>query len=229
MAKCPSYIPGKPGIALYQLKRRIEMTTRQWTFTGILSMIAVVWTLLILSFHKWDATWFGISMWIFGIPIVLALFGAFEWMYQYFFSGETTTTICALLLAFTLFSALAGVAFTEPQTNPEYGSGYPQNQSSQNQYDYRYSRAGGLYYYYYPLYFGGSSSSSSSTTTSSSSSSNKGMAYLVLCIGLFVLLIASAVIPHFWVIATLFGLLVWARLTWREMTIERKRGSWVTY
>lgn len=197
---------------------------------GLLAMVGA-WLAAVTVFGEWGADWWHISIWLWGLALIAVVsvgLWAFGWL-----RFPVANWMLWVLVIYFLLSAGAGAYFTEAATN----GGIPRSATAQEHTDqkyddnYRYSRAGGFYYYYI---YSGSYAPSESSGSSTTSCSGKSCGGLALVIVLLVLLLASALIPHFWVIATLCGIVLWLLAFRREMlapsearVLERQSGAWV--
>jgi hypothetical protein len=125
-----------------------------------------------------------------------------------------------IVIAGFVLSLLLGIYFTESKTT----------MSRSQEYEYSSSRTGNVFYNYYPIFGNSGTSSGSSSTTSIDIDDGGGeaVAYLVLIIIALALILGSAIIPHFWIVACavsigLMGLLTYHELSLNEDEEERYR------
>lgn len=166
--------------------------------------MAGAWLAAVSYFGEWLADWWHISIWLFGAALIAAVcvillklgwlrYPAANWMLW-------------LIVIYFVLSMGLGAYFTEAATN----GGIPRTVLAQEhpgqRYDdnYRYSRSGYFYYNYW--YVGSRTPTASSGSSVSCTGKSCGGAALVIV--LVILLLASALIPHFWVIAALAGIVL---------------------
>lgn len=202
-------------------------------FCGLLAgaMLAAL-IVLVVKFQKIDAMWGPVSVVLIGIivaALVAFVLTRFEW-YQEPYDSARTLLLGVLVVGFIL-TAFLGVYFTEPI---ESGGTLTQSQvdsRGRQAYDYGASRTGHWYF----LNFGGGTSSSSSSSSGSSSSKidlddgGEALAYLFIILLVVALVIASAIVPHFWIVALLTITVLMAMVAWRETkvgTVRHRHYTW---
>lgn len=165
----------------------------------------------VFNYHMATAQWWGVSIWIFAVPIVALVLGG-AWFFDVFdMSEETPKWLVLLLGVFLVVSVCEGIFISEPTIQAQ------QNHTAQT----ASSSQGGYHedtFFFYSWWDSGSSSSSSSHSSSSSSSKGSGYVYLVLIVIALVLL--SAIVPNFWIIALLCGLVLLWSFTYKEFKRE---------
>jgi len=217
--------------------------SKKWLLIVISLTLSVLWLSLIVQHQKISAFWGPFSVML--VSIVLALgAGIIFLLVPWFHNQETVPAKFILLCAIVFFvSAYGGIYMTEPEnseTNVSLaGAEIPETGSSEY-YQERYarSRAGGTFYYWF--YSGGSYSSSSGSASSLSSfdmpscsgKACQGYAMLLLLLCALLVIIASFVLPHFWVAGSLIFLCFLWMLALREFALvedysyyPRKRKS----
>ena len=190
--------------------------------TLIATIIFVAYT---SHYDEWGSTWGPFSVILIAaiLSSVLFLFVRLtEWWTDH--DWHTPNKVLIIPVVGLIICMGLGIYMTEPI---EYGglSAYQQeNQQSPQTYDFSRTRIYPTYFYY----FGSSSSSSSSATLGSSSvhvptCSGKGCSgYLVLLLIalVIILIIGSAIIPHFWILAGIILLTIMVITTIRELRVQ---------
>lgn len=189
-------------------------------FLTLTGLTLVSWLYLVWEFHKWDAKWGSIHI---GIPtlVVAALIGG--WIYRRdWYQDQTNPTgwkfMIIPLIGFLLAASL-GIYYTEPI---EHGGVITRNgnsaasdtnaqsvsqRSSDHRYDYSRSRASDVYLF----------SSLFDLGELAEGAGDSDEFCLVFLIGLVILLIiGSAVVPHFWALSTFVLLVIMAMMAYRE-------------
>lgn len=196
-------------------------------YPGLIAFLVLTWLLLMTEYHKWGAEWWGVNILIYSVVIVPLIVWGLSRMYWFQSRYRETSWKMFMIpaVAFVL-CALLGIYFTEPI---EVGGEMTRadRNSADYDYDYGHSRSGGFYYYY----FGGSSSASSNSSSSDwdfdSDMDGEGMAYLILILLVILIILASAFVPHFWVLATLTCLAIMGLMVWRDSNLKERRSySW---
>lgn len=185
---------------------------------GLILMVGA-WLAAVTYFGEWGATWGPISVWIWGLALILvvcfglALFG--------FLQYPAANWMLWLILIFFGLSIALGTYGTEAATNggiPRSVLAQEHTAAQRSDDNYRYSRGGGFYYYYwYPYWYGDHTSTTSDTSSSSPSCTGKSCGGLVLVVVVVVLLLLSAFVPHFWVIAALCAIVMLSLCLYREL------------
>ena len=213
------------------------------TMVSLLTVMAVggsaIFIQQVLHFRKIEAYWGPIPVTLIAVVCALCVAAALlmtDW-YKERYWRTGAKWIWAIVIGFVL-SFWLGVFFTEPL---EYGAmsrndkvAATSHQSSSEQpaaNDYSRSRTGTFYYSNW-YSSGGTSNSSSSSGGGSFKCSGKsceGIAYALLIALVLILIIASAVIPHFWVVACLLLLTVIWILFIRELLVNEQRRQYSRY
>src|SRR5437879_393510 len=97
----------------------------------------IFWLSLVVVYHKFDSTWWGISIWWFAILLTLAAVGIAAHFKQFNPKVATSKTMQYGLAVYLLFSLVAGVLMTE--------STFGQAQSASSGYSYSHTRAGTIF------------------------------------------------------------------------------------
>ncbi|WP_201381704.1 hypothetical protein [Ktedonobacter sp. SOSP1-85] len=188
------------------------MLSEQWHFLARITCICfIAWLSLVVVYHKFDSTWWGISIWWFAIFLTLVAVGIMVHYKQFNPQVRTSKVMQNSLVFYLIFSLVAGVLMTE--------STFGQAQSS---YSYSHTRTGMIF----STYTGNRNSqeaesahiteSGSGESSHTGSSSGKGAGYLFLILLILVALFASAIVPHFWVIAGFMTIVLLLLLTIKE-------------
>lgn len=187
----------------------------------ILGLSVMLFGILMIKYHKLDAEWFGTPVVVFGLlsaGIIGFALTRFKW-FKKPRNGFSKKMMIALVVAIVLAPVL-GVFFTEPL---ERGGNLTQSDVTFGRYDYQRSRMGGWYYLYIvdSDLFSSSDSGNSNVATSSSSihlddDAAEGLAYLFLILLVVILVVASAFIPHFWVVAMMILICITGLIALRE-------------
>lgn len=209
------------GRALSELEASLEddvedlgagKLTVPWLMFFTTLAVCIVFGLMVLRFHKLESMWGP-------LPVALAAFVAMvitmgivassKWFKNPSF--RIPFVVYLIPVAGIILATYLGVSNTEDV----------------RQLDFRYQNSG--YHYVYagrPMYiFGSGSSSSGSTSTPQCKGKGCGMAFLVVALVVLtiVLVVGSATIPHFWLVAGGIFLTMMCMLTVRELMIKPKR------
>lgn len=220
-----SKLDQSPLVSRKQYSRPSELSEdarrKRITFLTLTCLTFVSWLYLFWEFHKWDAKWGSIHI---GIPTLVATAVIGGWIYRRnWFQDRTNPTgwkFMIIPLAGFLLAASLGIYFTEPierggtvtHSRNSVGGGANTQTASQPssdyQYDYSRSRASDVYFFSSLLDLGELAEGAGDTDE---------FCLVFLLVGLVILLIiGSAVIPHFWALSTFVLLVVMAMFTYRE-------------
>lgn len=178
-------------------------TSGDWKLAGLLWTVGLViyyWALN--HWHKFnpDHHWLNIQIIVWAVVLGVVTVGI-GYFLDWFRNPPTITRrwMVFIPLAGILLCIMAGVYFTEPI---EYGGEV--TLASQTRYNWRQSRVGNWYYINFGS-SGGSETSDDSTSGGSSSfdfdsDDGEGLVFLVLIVLVIILIVASAVVPHAWVV-----------------------------
>lgn len=193
----------------------MEAVEKKYLFAAATLTMGIVWAACLLNYNKLSphCHWFGINIFIYSIVailVVIIIFSRLEWFRQRY--GSTSGRMFVIAVAGFVLSILMGIVFTEPQEISGYG------------YDYSQTRSG--YYYYYFGDILGYSADFDAPDVDLGDDNGEAIAILLLVILVVILIVASAFVPHFWVLAGAVLLGVMAMITYRELTLmERPAGS----
>jgi hypothetical protein len=176
----------------------------------------IVWLYLVWEFHKWDAQWGCANVIIVGLA---AAFGA-GWLllstYWYHDHGQPTGRhLHALVVAGFIICAAAGIYFTEPI---EHGGSVTRagesptaadRRSADYRYDYSRTRAADYYIFSTLLDLG----------SGVADIDDEAGAVILIVLLVVALIFGSALVPHFWVAATLVLIVLMALFAYREWRI----------
>jgi len=190
-------------------------------FLTLTGLTFVSWLYLIWEFHKWDAKWGSMHI---GIPTLVAAAVIGGWLYRRdWYQDRTNPTgwkfMIIPLIGFLLAASL-GIYYTEPiesggvitrtgnsaasDTNAQSVS----QRSAAYRYDYDRSRASDVYLFSSLFDLGELAEGAGDMDES---------CLILLFIGLVILLIiGSAVVPHFWALSTFVLLVIMAMMAYRE-------------
>ncbi|CAN5211969.1 hypothetical protein BH09PAT2_BH09PAT2_04530 [soil metagenome] len=180
-----------------------RFTNTQLAIVGT-GLTAVSLFYMIARHNKWGATWHGFNVILITIficvciAILIASAGwyqdqSFRIPMRFFWASLMGMIICVML----------GIYMTEPMERggpTAYQSDTGARQTQTQQYDYTQTRA----HYYYINTWSGTSARSSGSSVSAPKCSGKGCnayAFLLLILLVLALIICSALIAHFWVLA----------------------------
>jgi phosphatidylserine synthase len=208
--------------------------------TTLVSLAAVVY--LIFAYDKWFSAW-G----IFNVVVVAVVASAFscfmitqtEWFQDQDF--HTPLRIFLVLTVAFVLCAWVGIFMTEPmefggQTAYQSATGTPVQEqntttavsSQKKEYDFTHTRA--------HVYFFNTGGSTTSTSSGSSISAPKcsgkgcdGYALLLVILLAFVLIICSALIPHFWVLACILLLSIMFTFALHELRVMNHGRRFSSY
>lgn len=187
-----------------------------------------VWLENVIRYQKLSAFWGPFSVPF--MAIVLAAGAAIVFLIIPWFLGNNETApwkMVALISAVCLVSILGGAYMTEPiepgATISSAGMQLPpDSEYDYHQHAYSRSRSGGSFYYFFygNSYYGSTGGSGTAFTFDMPSCSGKscgqGLAMLFLAICALLVLIASFVVPHFWVAGGLIFLVLGWMVVFRE-------------
>jgi len=183
---------------------------RKHVFTLAAAVMALSWVVLTGAYGKWALShhWFGVAVWIWaGVAFLVTLgFGfATEWVSRPW--SKTRYKLLVIVAVGFILCVLAGVGFTEPRER--FGA-----------YDYRRTPSGGWYYYYIDPFLGGDSYNADMD--------EDAFVVMMVFIAVVVLVCASAIVPHFWVVATAALLAIAILLVYRTWMRPRQTiyGQW---
>ena len=182
-------------------------------FSALTLISGGVWLVLYLYYDKFNAEWFGINViyvsamaaFLTGIVIV-----RFRWFQNRFLS--TPMKMYIILIGGFLLSTFLGIYLTEPVSRVNMSDEEVQF------YQYSRSRAGGYYLYY----FGDTVDLGANIAADVADTDLDGEAVVILFLTVLVLVLifASAVIPHFWVLAGVVLITVMGTLLYKDVTRE---------
>lgn len=184
------------------------------------SIIALIWEIwLIFFFRKWNAEWFGVSVLL--ISTIVAIGTAIlcfrsEW-FQDRYERLSKRIFIIPAVGFAI-CALLGSYYAEPQG---YGQLSPLEQDMLARSEQYSQESRGSQFFYM---MGRSASSSSSSIEFDCD--EEGCLVILLMIIVIVSVIGSALIPHFWLLATMLLLTIMLMVSLRELLFYKKR---VTY
>lgn len=167
----------------------------------------ILWIALVIIYHKFDSTWWGISIWWFAILLILGAIGIVAHYKQFNHQVATPKFLLYGLLFYVFFSLVTGIVMTESSPG--------QVQSGPSGYNYSHTHAGAIF-----TGIGKNSSTEDSHSTENASGEGfhggKGAGYLLIFLLILALLFASAIFPHFWVIGSLMVLILLSLLIFKE-------------
>lgn len=195
-----------------------------WKLTGLLWAVGLViyyWALNHWHKFNFDHRWLNIQIIIWAVVLGVVTFGV-GYFWEWFRDPSTVTRRWMVLIPLTgmLLCILAGIYFTEPI---EYGGEL--TLANQARYDWGHSRVGNWYY----INFGSSdySGSGDSSSFDLDSDDGEGLILLLLIVLVIILVIASAVVPHAWVVTGAILLAIALLFVMRAMQpIERRGLHW---
>ena len=183
------------------------------------------WFYLIWEYHKWDAQWGSIS--VFVPASILALFVGW-WISRrsWFIEKDSPTRWRFMIIPLVGFilCAVSGIYFTEPierggsvtrsgsTVSREATSASVNRRSSEYVYNYGRSRAGSTYLWSSLFDIG----SEAGDFVDGAGDLDEGCLVLLLVLLVIMLIIGSVVVPHFWILSTFLLVIVMAMVTFRE-------------
>lgn len=192
------------------LKEGRVTTTHIYLLIGFFSVASEV--LLLVMYRKWLASWGLVN--VFLVALIVAGIGIYLGLRSSWFQWRTYKTkpwvFFTLMFGFVVCSML-GMYYTEP------GSHLPVNRDN---YQYRYedSRAGGDVTIFQSYNMGGSASN---VDIDCDGDECLGLLFIVVVV---ICIIGSAVIPHFWVVATILLSSQMCMVSLRDLLCTPSRG-----
>lgn len=183
------------------------------------------WIYLIWEYHKWDAQWGSIS--VFVPASILALFVGWwisrgSWFIEK--DGPTRRRFMIVPMVGFILCAASGIYFTEPverggsvtrsgsTVSREATISSGDRRSSEYAYNYGRSRAGSTYLWASLFDLG----SGAGDFVDGAGDLDEGCLLLLLVLLVIMLIIGSVVVPHFWILSTFLLVVVMAMVTFRE-------------
>lgn len=165
-------------------------------FYTLFILSVLFFAVMYIDYEKYKATWWGVNVTLISLPLGVAVAFGMRLLFEYFLGvGFMLKRWAFIMLTFaTLLAPVLGKYVAEaPKSTPEY------EQLDQNE-RYRQSRG-----YYFINSFSQSSSSVSDDSGGGGGfdcdDCGEGIAYLLLIVLVLIMLIGSAFIPHFWILA----------------------------
>ena len=208
-------------------------------YTVLFAIAVLVTVYYQYAYEKYHASWCGVNIYLCAAVLSTAialimnyvnyfiatqLGDSYSFDYKSFVPGPF---VYGFLTIACLLSVYLGINYTEP--SDDWSSG---NNSSIAQND-RYQHSSFYHWYYLTnngdLGIGGGSSSSSSSSSSSDDKAGQVYAIVFLILLVVFLLVLSAMVQHFWVIASIAILLMMAQFLyrlWQDKPEPRNRFRW---
>lgn len=194
-------------------------------FLSVIALALVAWIYLIWEYRKWDAQWGSINILVptFVVAAILIWWiNRLNWFHDRGIATRWRFLIIPMI-AF-IFCAGFGIYFTEPiesggsitrsgsSVRSDGSSPSADRRSSDYQYDYGRTRAGGNFLWYSLFELG----SGAGDVVAGAGDMDEGCILLLLVILAVLLIIGSVVIPHFWALTSFVFLVIMAMVAYRE-------------
>jgi hypothetical protein len=178
----------------------------------VLTLLGHILTLFL--FRKWQASWFGGLSVVAVAAVVAFVVGLFGISMNWFQERKCRLSWWVFLIPFVAYglSALLGVHFTEPRVNN--ARGLPINQGSGYEYVWAASRTGQDAAAQGVELFG---------SGWDIDCDDEGCLVLILVVIAIACVVASATIPHFWVVATTILWVIMLLISLRELFFTRSQ------
>lgn len=211
------------------LSRRVQMLG---ACAGAFAVIAVV---MMSTYKKWDADWFGFPVILAAIPLVALPLGL-GWHYNFLKPiYRTSPRILTIVVLYCILTTMAGVLLCEPPRERIYGWDQPAGVAYRYDYQYSDTYAGRTYGRWLVSFVdsfweedsdAGSSGDSDTDSNGSSSSDGDGTGALLVFAILAIYFVGAFIVPHFWIVSLWTGVALLAALAIKEHKLDSRRTFW---